>query len=44
MVWYGVTVTMEEPRGLIRKKYLSCFNMCEVVMHTVEPVSTIEST
>ena len=38
--WYGATVTMKEPSGLIGKKYLTSLKMHKVVIQTAEPVST----
>ena len=35
---------MEKPRGLIGQSNLTKRDICEVVMHTVEPVSTQEAT
>ena len=42
--WDGVTVTIKETRGLMGQTYLTCCNMCEVVMQTTEPVYTREAT
>ena len=38
--WYGATVTMKEPSGLLEKKDLTSLNIREVVVQTVEPVFT----
>ena len=38
--WYGATVPMKEPSGLIGKKYLTSLKMHKVVIQTAEPVST----
>ena len=41
--WYGVTVPMKEPRGLLGQKYLTSREMCKVVMQTAETVPTREA-
>ena len=38
--WYGATVPMKEPIGLLGKSDLNKHNMREVVIHTTEPAST----
>ena len=38
--WYGSIVPIKEPRGLLGKTDLTNHEMHEVVMQTVEPVST----
>ena len=38
--WYGDTVHMKEPSGLIEKSDLNKCEMREVVMQTAEPAST----
>ena len=42
--FYGVTVPMKEPSGLLGKSDLTSHEMSEVVMQTALPVSTREST
>ena len=42
MVWRNRA--HEKPRGLLGKSYLTSCNICEVVIQTAEPVSTIEAT
>ena len=42
--WYGLTVPMKEPSGLIGQIDITSCEMCEVVMRLEEPVSTREST
>ena len=42
--WDGVKVPMKESDGLIGQTDITSCDMREVVMHTAEPVSTIEST
>ena len=42
--WYGATVYMKQPSGLLGQSYLTKRNMREVVMQTAEPASTIEAT
>ena len=39
--WDGVTVLMKEPISLIGQTDITSCEMCEVVMQTEEPVSTI---
>ena len=36
----GLTVPMKEPISLLGKKYLTSFDMREVIIKTAEPVST----
>ena len=40
----GVTVPMKEPRGLLGQSDLTSREICGVVIHTTEPVSTKEAT
>ena len=42
--WYGVTMTMKEPIGLLDKSDLTSCKMSEVVIQTAEPVSIREAT
>ena len=42
--WYGVTMTMKEPIGLLDKSDLTSCEMSEVVIQTAEPVSIREAT
>ena len=42
--WYGATVLMKEPSGLLRKLDLNKREMHEVVIQTSEPDSTTKAT
>ena len=42
--WDGATVPLKEPRGLLGKSDINTSEMRELVMQTVEPVSTIKAT
>ena len=42
--WYGATVYMKQPSGLLGQANLTKRDMREVVMQTAEPASTIEAT
>ena len=42
--WDGITVPTKEPRGLIVQIDPTSLQMCELVMHAEEPISTREST
>ena len=42
--WYGDTIHMKEPSGLLGKSDLTKREMREVVIQTVEPDSTQEAT
>ena len=41
--WYGVTVQMKEPRGLLGQTYLTIREMREVAIQTTELVSKSEA-
>ena len=42
--WYGATVHIKEPSGLLGKSYLNKYNMLKVIMQTAERYSTREAT
>ena len=42
--WDDVTLSTKEPSGLLGKSDLTSCKMCEVIIHTAEPVSTREAT
>ena len=42
--WYGITVTMKEPSGLLGETDITSREIRKVEMQTSEPVSTREAT